>query len=112
MLNPSPQKVLDLIDTGIRQAEDYQIASGLPFWEGPEYLMTMYIFHSILMHVKRDCLTLELKPSVIEEYMKLKGRPRLKPPSARMNGRGDICLWYVGARPKSELKKHLDAVLG
>ncbi len=109
MLNPSPQKVLELIDIGIRQAVEYQTASGLPFWEGPEYLMTMSIFHSILIHAKRNCLTLELQPSVIEEYMKLKGRRRNKPPSARTSGRGDICLWYVDTnRPRAiiELKRN------
>ena len=41
--------------------------------------------------------------------MKLKGRPRLKPSSARMSGRGDICLWYVDTnRPRAiiEVKRN------
>lgn len=94
MGDPSKEKVVELINQGIKQAEDYLIASGLPFWDGPEYFMTTYIFRSILGYAKRNCLTLELKPGEIEKYLELKGRPPLRAASARMEGRGDICLWY------------------
>lgn len=99
MLKPSPEEVLISINQGIRNAEkSYETASGVPLWDGPEYLMTAYIFQSILKLAKRNCLTLELKPKIVEKYTpKRKGRPFNKPKSesARTEGRCDIILWIV-----------------
>ena len=113
MIKPSPDEVIVSINQGIRNAEKYyKKASGIPFWDGPEYLITVCIFQSILRLAKRDCLTLEIKPTEIENYIpNRKGRPFNKPKSenARTEGRCDIILWIADnniARAIIEVKRY------
>lgn len=109
--NPSQKEVLNSIEKGIRNAMgDYKKAAGIPLCHGPEYLITVYIFQSILGITKRDSLTLEVKPEVMLEYLGEGRRPGRKPKSARIGGRGDIYLWHVGTnRPRAIIEVKKDA---
>ena len=110
MHDPSRDEVIDSIQQGIMQSQtDYRKAAWLPICQGPEYLMTVYIFKSLLKLTRGDSLTLEVKPKVILDYLKAKKPPGRKPKSARLDGRGDICLWLVGTdKPRAiiEVKKY------
>ena len=90
-------KALELVDKAIRKSmKDYDKASGVPVWEGPEYLMTVNIFQSIfIFSEKANCLTLEIGSNNIREHMDPNKRKWRKPKSdERINGRCDICLWH------------------
>lgn len=109
MVQPTAEEVLIEIYKGIKNAKsNYMKSAGIPFWQGPEYLMTMSIYHSLFNLTKGDSLTLEIKQTVIKDYLKgkCKGRPLGK---ARLNGRADICLWFTDtARPRAliEVKRN------
>jgi len=104
------------IREGIRNAaRHYSKASGVPLWEGPEYLINVYIFQSILRRLKDDCLTLELAPTVADDYARKRAgtrtRPRKRPASSddeRPNGHCDAILWWPNkniTRAVIEVKK-------
>lgn len=98
----SPEDVTYSIREGIRNAERYYSrASGVSLWEGPEYLINVYIFQSILRRLEKDCLTLELKPTIADEYAQKRTRTRTisrrRPSSSddeRPNGHCDVVLWW------------------
>jgi hypothetical protein len=113
----SPREATYSIREGMRNAErHYSKASGVPLWEGPEYLINVYIFQSILRRLKADCLTLELRPTVADEYAQRRARTRAvhrrRPPSSndeRPNGHCDAVLWWPNknvTRAVIEVKKH------
>jgi len=129
MRDPTRQRVLGSIDEGIRKAQkDYKEAAWTPLCHGPEYLITVSIFYSLLNLTEKDSLTLEDKPKELLKYLKEKpqrGRPRSVPPGMRLNGRADICLWHIGEnRPRAIIevkrcaedwinnKKDIDRVAG
>jgi hypothetical protein len=112
----SPKDATHSIREGIRTAErHYSKASGVPLWEGPEYLINVYIFRSILRRLKNDCLTLELRPTVADDYARrgtgTRATPRRRPPSSddeRPNGHCDAILWWPNknvTRAVIEVKK-------
>jgi len=110
--DPTECQVLKAIDEGIRNAqEDYKNAAWTPLRQGPEYLITVSIFYSLLDLTKKDSLTLENRPNDLLEYLKWKprrGRPRSVP---RRSGHVDICLWHKGEdRPRAiiEVKRRAE----
>jgi hypothetical protein len=98
MSDPSRQQVLDAIDKGIRKAQkDYKDVAWTPLCRGPEYLMTVGIFYSLLGLTKKDSLTLENRPTDLLEWLNEEKSPPMKPESVpRGSGRIDICLWHKG----------------
>jgi hypothetical protein len=102
MRDPTKQQVLDAIDRGIRKAQDdYKDAAWSPLSEGPEYLLTVDIFHSLLSLTKKDSLTLENRPIELLEWLKKRPRPGRPQSVPRGTGRIDICLWHKGEnRPR------------
>lgn len=97
------QQVVYAIDKGIRKAQaDYKDAAWTALCQGPEYLVTVDIFYSLLDLTQKDSLTLENRPTELRKYLKEKpqrGRPRSVP---RGRGRVDICLWHKGEdRPRA-----------
>jgi len=112
MRDPTEQQVLDAIDKGIRKAqEDYKDAAWTALCQGPEYLLTVGIFYSLLGLTKKDSLTLENRPTELLKCLKEKprrGKPRSVP---RGSGRVDICLWHKGEnRPRAiiEVKRRAE----
>lgn len=104
MRDPSKQQVLDAIDKGIRKAQkDYKDAAWTALCHGPEYLMTVRIFYSLLGLAKKDSFTLENRPTDLLKWLKEEKSPRVKPRSVpRGSGRIDICLWHKGKnRPRA-----------
>jgi len=102
MRDPTKQQILDAIDRGIRRAQDdYKDAAWTPLCRGPEHLLTVAIFYSLLNLTKKDSLTLENRPTELLDWLKRRprpGRPRSVP---RGTGRIDICLWHKGEdRPR------------
>jgi hypothetical protein len=125
----SSKDVTYFIREGIRSAErDYSKASGVPLWEGPEYLITVYIFQSLLRRFKEDCLTLELKPTVADEWARKATRTRTTPrrPSSsddeRPSGHCDAVLWRPNKnitlavievkKSAKDCQKDIDRVIG
>lgn len=110
MSNPYPQEVIDSIGKGIRKAQmEYQKAAGIPLCHGPEYLITVGIFQSILKLTKGGSLTLEVNLQEMLKYLKRSRRPTRKSHSAPSKERGDIFFWYVGTnklRAIIEVKKY------
>jgi len=112
MRDPTKQQVFDAIDKGIRKAQkDYKDAAWTALCQGPEYLVTVGIFYSLLDLTEKDSLTLENRPTELLKHLKEKprrGRPRSVP---RGSGRVDICLWHKGEdRPRAiiEVKRCAD----
>lgn len=104
MRDPGLPEVLKAIDIGIRNAqENYKDAAWTPLLYCPEYLMTVYVFNSLLSLTRKDSLTLESEPDdLLINYLgkePRRGRPKRVP---RGNGRVDICLWHLGEdRPRA-----------
>ena len=111
MRDPTKQQVLDAIDKGIRKAQDdYKDAAWTPLCQGPEYLLTVGIFYSLLNLTKKDSLTLENQPTELLEWLKRRSRPGRPRSVPRGTGRIDICLWHKGKnRPRviTEVKRRV-----
>jgi len=101
--DPTECQVLKVIDKGIRRAqEDYKNAAWTSLCQGPEYLITISIFYSLLDLTKKDSLTLENRPNDLLKH--LKGKPQRGRPRSVPRGRGhvDICLWHKdNGRPRA-----------
>lgn len=92
MSDPTWADISKKIDEGILNAQaDYKRATWTPLLYGPEYLIIVSIFKSLL---ELASLSLEENPKALLEMYQEKpprrGRPRIVP---RDNGRVDICLW-------------------
>ncbi|MFC2006214.1 hypothetical protein ACFLVG_04600 [Chloroflexota bacterium] len=108
------KEVFSSIETGIRTAEkDYKNAAYIPLCFGPEYLISVRIFDSLLSLTTEDSLTLEMRKEQIDEYCRKKvkpGRPKTWlewEPGSRI----DICLWHKGSdRPRAiiEVKRNAE----
>lgn len=112
MRDPTRSEVIDSVLRGIRKAqEDYREAymSDICSSYAPEYLMTVYIFQSVL-ELKRECdcpYGISLEEPVYEVARSLGARPRY-PIDARIYGHCDLLLRdiYDKARSAIEVKKY------
>lgn len=108
MLKPLRQEVLDSIDKGIRKAQDdYTKGSRSLLCWGPEYLITVNIFQSLLdLPAIEDSLSLEEKASDVEKYRR--DRRGRKPACVSGRSRCDLVLWHAnkdGPRAVIEVKR-------
>ncbi|MBA7666007.1 hypothetical protein ES703_74082 [subsurface metagenome] len=112
MRDPARLEVINSIIQGIRKAqEDYKKAymSHICSSYAPEYLMTVYIFQSIL-ELKEECnctYGLSLEEPVKELATSLGARPRY-PKDARVYGYCDLLLRDINDKPRAaiEVKKY------
>jgi hypothetical protein len=106
--------VINKIYQGIKEAQvDYERSTVDWLCNAPEYLLTVYIYRSLLHSRTKKYLTFEERPSVIEDFLKIARRgPRH--PKWRFNGRCDLLLWSSGDRPRAiiEVKRHLAGYSG
>lgn len=112
MREPTRSEVINAVNQGIRKAqEDYKKAymSHISSSYAPEYLMTVYIFQSIL-DLKEKCnytYGLSLEEPVYELARSLGARPRYSQ-EARVYGHCDLSLRDIKEKPRAviEVKKY------
>jgi hypothetical protein len=112
MRDPNRPEIINSINQGIRKAqEDYRKSYMSDICSGyaPEYLMTVYIFQSLL-ELKQKCnytYGLSLEEPVYDLARSLRARPRY-PKDARIYGHCDLSLRDIHDRPKVviEVKKY------
>lgn len=112
MRDPTRPEVINSVNQGVRNAqEDYKKAymSHICSSYAPEYLMTVYIFQSIL-ELKEKCgctYGLSLEEPVYELAKSLGARPRY-PKDARIYGYCDLLLRDINDKPRAalEVKKY------
>ena len=112
MREPTLSEVINAVNQGIRKAqEDYKkgYMSHISSSYAPEYLMTVYIFQSIL-ELKEKCnctYGLSLEEPVYELARSLGARPRYSQ-EARVYGHCDLLLRDIKEKPRAviEIKKY------
>ena len=112
MREPTRSEVINAVNQGIRKAqEDYKKAymSDISSRYAPEYLVTVYVFQSIL-ELKEQCdctYGLSLEEPVYELARSLGARPRYLQ-EARVYGRCDLLLRNIEEKPRAviEVKKY------